>query len=378
MPMLTTIAQKLAIPLSLLLTMTNASTAKIKTIAADAKRAPVYEIQLQATPAKFGMGNLSKNLTGFTGAVTSLATDGTTLLAVSSNGSVNLIHPTGWTEDLTGMLSIAQNEKARINAAIWNRDAGYWLVGGTILDAQGNPSKPLLVKLVPNGLQTENLRLDAQKWKLREVIDIACRGTVCLITGTPGKVLSYDGGALTDISARFGFITEMAPRVATNKLVWMIMGAMRDSIDNRYIATMYLYDGSRARLVSGDHGFDMRALPAMGIASDASGSKWLAMAHDGMLHAWVLDGMEFAAIKNFPKDHFVMPTIAPFGEGWMLGGGTASKNAWKIGTTGVMAALTYPDMFVQTILSTDTETFIGGSTSLTTSGGATPTLIRVK
>lgn len=378
MPMLTTIAQKLAIPLSLLLTMTNASTAKIKMIAADAKRAPVYEIQLQAAPAKLGLGDLSKTLTGFTGAVTSLATDGTTLLAASSNGSVNLIHPTGWSEDLTGMLSIAQNEKARINAAIWNRDAGYWLVGGTILDAQGKPSKPLLVKLVPNGLQTENLRLDAQKWKLREVIDIACRGTVCLITGTPGKVLSYDGGALNDISAQFGFVQELAPRIATNKLVWMIMGVARDSIDNRFVANIFLYDGSRARLVSGDHGFAMRSLPAMGISADATGSKWLAMAHDGMLHGWVLDGTEFTPIKNFPKDHFVMPTIASFGEGWMLGGGTASKNAWKIDAMGAMTTLTYPDMFVQTILSTDTDTFIGGSTSLTTSGGATPTLIRVK
>lgn len=383
--MLSTFAQKFAIPLSFVLSLTTAPAARVKSLAADSKRAPSYEASINLAPTQFAMGDISKNLTNFSGSVTALGTDTNTILVGSSTGSLNLIHPSGWTEDLSGMLNLAPNESARINAVAWSTDDSYWLVGGAVTQnasTKNNPAtKPLLMKLMPNGQQSLSLRLEAQKYKTTEITDIACKEALCVITAAPGKVLTYNGGALIDISNRFGFLNDRAPRVAANDLAWMVAGVVHDAIDNESMVAMYLYDGKSVRLVSsGNDTFTMHAFPALTLASNESGSAWLALANDGALHAWVLDGSEFSALKGFPKDTFLMPVIAGTETNWIVGGGSVAKNTWTMDKTGVMALGTNTDLYASSILSSKLGTFVGGSTALTAGGltGTNPTLIRLK
>lgn len=375
--MLSTFAQKFAIPLSFVLSLTTAPAARVKSLAAEPKRAPSYEGSINLAPTQFAMGDISKTLTNFSGSVTAIGTDTNTILVGSSTGSLNLLHASGWTEDMTAMLNLAPNESAQINAVAWNTMDGYWLVGGTVTETNStktNPTtKPLLMKLVPNGQQPLSLRLEAQKYKVTDITDIACKDTLCIITAAPGKVLTFNGEALIDISSRFGFMSDRAPRVASNNLVWIIAGIVDDAIDGEKTLALYLFDGKNVRLVSQSiEGFRMRALPAIALAPNGSGSAWLALAHDGALHAWVLDGSEFTPIKGFPKDNYLMPILTSTETGWIVGGGSVAKNTWTMDKTGAMTLGTHKDLYVSSMLSSKLGTFVGGVS------GTSPTLIRMK
>lgn len=370
--MFSTIAQKLAIPLSFVMSLTATPATKVKTIATESKRVSAYETQLNLAPAQFAMGDLSKTLVRFSGSVSALGTDSATLLVGSDKGSLNLLHPSGWAEDLSGMLALAPTESARVQTVAWNTADSYWLVGGAVIDKNGT-TKPLLVKLMPNGQQTINLRLEAQKYKAGEIADIACKSNMCVVTAMGGKIMTFDGTTLSDISSRFGFVPDLAPRIASNDVLWMIAGATQDVIDDRNAVAIYSFDGKTVRLVSSDSDrFSMHALPAIALASNTSGSQWLAVANDGSLHAWLLDGTEFAPLKGFPKDIYLMPTIAGADSHWILGGGTLTKNIMTIDKSGTTNAGTVPDANVSVVLVTKFGTFIGGAT------GSATMLTRIK
>ncbi len=97
------------------------------------------------------------------------------------------------------------------------------------------------------------------------------------------------------------------------------------------------------------------------------------MANDGELHAWILNGKEFAPLKGYPKDMFLMPTLSPSAEGWIMGGGSLEANYRTISPDGKMASGTLTGTHVRIMLHTPQFGMLLGGSS-----GLAPSLVRMK
>lgn len=298
---------------------------KVKAIIKDYQQNSLLLIAVPFNDPHLPTGNLSDRLVNFDkNTITALATNDVDILVAGSRGALNMIRRQGTAEDLSGMISNNQKSFQRVNALGFTSGDGSWIVAGTYLGPDNQAQSPLLFKLIPDGLKTINLNLEAEKFGIKEFSRISCKTSDCILTAPQGRVFYFDGVNLREFSLQFGFNIDTAPEVSNNGIIWLIAGVIKMPASNDVTVRAYSFDGSRVRVIgNGNITTEKNIQPEIAVFSN--NGTWVITTATTMLKAWTLQGTEFISNPLLAAQGQFMPVMNEHNREIIVAGGKTQK-----------------------------------------------------